>query len=408
MNLRGWIGSFAVLAAMALGACDKMDRKKEGGGGGGTGTATGTDKDKPQPTGPIVIGHFASMTGSEATFGKSTDNGIRLALAARNKAGGVKGRQVSLETLDDAGKTSEAGTAVTRLINDSGAVAILGEVASSLSLAGGEVAQKRGVPMITPSSTNPTVTQIGDKIFRVCFLDDFQGWVMAKFASEDLKATKAALLFEQTSAYSKGLGEYFKSAFTAMGGKVTSEQAYSKGDQDLSAQLQSIKNSGAEVVVLPGYYSDVGTIIRQARKLGIKAPFLGGDGWDSDELAKIAGDSIEGDYYSNHYGTSEDRPEVKTFVEEYQKAYGSMPDGLAALGYDAALLLFDAMDRAPSLSGNDLAAAIAATKDFKGVTGTFSIDENRDAKKSAVIIQYKGGERTLVKRITPDGFTPAE
>jgi branched-chain amino acid transport system substrate-binding protein len=407
VNLRGWIGSLAVFAAMALGACDKMDRKKDNGGGGGTGTATGTGTAKPE-TGTIVIGHFASMTGSEATFGKSTDNGIRLALAARNKAGGVKGRQIALETLDDAGKTSEAGTAVTRLINDSHAVAILGEVASSLSLAGGEVAQKRGVPMITPSSTNPTVTQIGDKIFRVCFLDDFQGWVMAKFASEDLKATKAALLFEQTSAYSKGLGEYFTSAFTKMGGKVTTQQAYSKGDQDLSAQLQTIKNSGAEVVVLPGYYSDVGTIIRQARKLGIKAPFLGGDGWDSDELAKIAGDSIEGDYYSNHYATSEDRPEVKTFVADYQAAYGAMPDGLAALGYDAALLLFDAMDRAASLGGNDLAAAIADTTDFKGVTGTFSIDENRDAKKSAVIIKYVKGERTLVKRITPDGFTPAE
>ena len=192
-----------------------------------------------------------------------------------------------------------------------------------------------------------------------------------------------------------------------MGGKVVSEGAYSKGDQDLSAQLQTIKGSGAEIIVLPGYYTDVGNIIRQARKLDIKAPFLGGDGWDSDELPKIAGDAIEGDYYTNHYATSEERPEVKEFVEAYKAKYnGALPDGLAALGYDAARLLFDAMDRADSLDGKTLAAAIAATKDFQGVTGTFSIDKNRDASKSAVVLQMKGGQRTMVKRIDTTGFTP--
>jgi branched-chain amino acid transport system substrate-binding protein len=355
-----------------------------------------------------VIGHFASMTGSEATFGISTDNGIRLALEERNAAGGVKDRKLTVVTLDDAGKTSEAGTAVTRLINDSDAVAILGEVASKLSLAGGEVAQNNGVPMITPSSTNPTVTELGDMIFRVCFLDDFQGWVMAKFAHEDLKATKAALIFDQASPYSKGLGEYFKSAFTKMGGQVVGEQAYTAGDQDVSAQLQSIKGSSPDVIVLPGYYTDVGNIIRQARKLGITAPFLGGDGWDSDELAKIGGDAINGSYYANHYGTEEPRPEVSNFVQKYKTKYGALPDGLAALGYDAALLLFDAMDRAPSLGGKDLAAAIAATKDFKGVTGTFSIDGNRNAKKSAVIIKYEDGVRKLVKRIEPEAGAPGQ
>ncbi len=404
MNLSGWIGTkvFAVLSVVALaaGGCKGMDRKKEG---EGTDNSGGKDA-----KGAIVIGHFGSMTGSEATFGKSTDNGIRLAAKFRNAAGGVKGRKIEIATADDRGSTTEAGTAVTRLINTDNAVAILGEVASTLSLAGGEVAQAAGIPMITPSSTNPTVTQTGDMIFRVCFLDDFQGWVMAKFAAEDLKAKKAAILIEQTSDYSKGLAGYFKTAFTKMGGTVVVETAYSKGDQDLSAQLQSVKASNPDVIVLPGYYTDVGNIIRQARKQDIKAPFLGGDGWDSDELAKIAGDSIEGDYYSNHYATSEERPEVKEFVEAYQKEYGALPDGLAALGYDAARLLFDAMDRAASLDGKTLAAAIAATKDFKGVTGTFSIDENRDAKKSAVMIQYKGGERTMVKRIETEGFTPAQ
>jgi len=399
VNLRGWIA--IIVAALFLGAfagCKKPELKAEG--------ATTDNSGGKDAKGAIVIGHFASMTGSEATFGKSTDNGIRLALDARNKAGGVKGRKVEVKTIDDAGKTSEAGTAVTRLINDNNAVAILGEVASTLSLAGAEVAQAAGVPMISPSSTNPTVTEKGDMIFRVCFLDDFQGWVMAKFAAEDLKLTKAAVLIEQTSDYSKGLAQYFKAAFEKSGGKVVAESAYSKGDQDLSAQLQTIKGSGAELIVLPGYYTDVGNIIRQARKLDIKVPFLGGDGWDSDELAKIADTSIEGDYYSNHYATSEERPEVKEFVDAYKAKYNALPDGLAALGYDAARLLFDAMDRADALDGKTLAAAIAATKDFKGVTGTFSIDKNRDAQKSAVIIQYKAGERTMVKRIETEGFAP--
>lgn len=393
MNLNTWRGLACALLAgvvVVVAACDKG--KKDGGGGGG------------QPsTGAIVIGHFASMTGPQATFGISTDNAIKLAIKEKNAKGGVKGRKVELVTIDDAGKQSEAATAVTRLINDHKAVAILGEVASSLSLAGGPIAQKAKVPMISPSSTNPDVTDVGDYIFRVCFLDDFQGWVDAKFAKENLKATKAAILYDQAQAYSSGLADYFEKAFKEMGGTIVTKQAYTGGNLEISSQLQSIKGSGAEVVFLPGYYSDAGTIIRKAREAGITTPFLGGDGWDSEELPKIAGDAINGNYFSNHYAPEEDRPEVKNFVESYKKEYGSTPDGLAALGYDAALVLFDAMERAPSLSGKDLRDAIAATKNFTGVTGTFSIDENRNAEKSAVIIEYKGGMQTMAARIaSPD------
>jgi branched-chain amino acid transport system substrate-binding protein len=376
--------------------CAACDKGKGGGGGGGGGTGTGGS----QPaSGSIVIGHFASMTGPQATFGISTDQAIRLAIKERNEKGGVKGRKIQLVTIDDAGKQSEAATAVTRLISDHKAVAVLGEVASSLSLAGGPIAQKAKIPMISPSSTNPDVTDVGDYIFRVCFLDDFQGWVDAKFAKDDLKATKAAILYDQAQAYSSGLADYFEKAFKAMGGTIVTKQAYTGGNLEISSQLQSIKGAGAQVVFLPGYYSDAGTIIRKAKEAGITVPFLGGDGWDSEELPKIAGDAINGHYFSNHYAPEEDRPEVKNFVEKYKKEYGSTPDGLAALGYDAALVLFDAMERAPSLDGKTLRDAIAQTKNFTGVTGTFSIDENRNAMKSAVVVKYEGGKQTMAARI---------
>ncbi len=399
MNLSGWHGHWvrtliATLVVVGVAtACGKKD--KDAGAGGGSGAA------KPA-TGAIVIGHFASMTGPQATFGISTDRAIRLAIKERNAKGGVKGRQVELVTIDDAGKQSEAATAVTRLINDHAAVAILGEVASSLSLAGGPIAQKAKIPMISPSSTNPDVTDVGDYVFRVCFLDDFQGWVGAKFARENLKATKAAIIYDQGQAYSSGLADYFEKAFKEMGGQIVTRQAYTGGNLEISSQLQAVKGAGAEVVYLPGYYSDAGTIIRKARDAGITAPFLGGDGWDSEELPKIAGDAINGNYFSNHYAPEEDRPEVKNFVEKYQAEYQSTADGLAALGYDAALVLFDAMDRAPSLSGKDLRDAIAATKNFTGVTGTFSIDKNRNPMKSAVIVEYKGGKQTMAARVAQD------
>src|SRR5262249_856586 len=214
-----WQGLRSVLLALSLIAFGACDKGKKDGGGGGSAPASGS----------IVIGHFASMTGPQATFGISTDQAIRLALKERNAKGGVKGRKVELVTIDDAGKQSEAATAVTRLINDHKAVAVLGEVASSLSLAGGPIAQKSKVPMISPSSTNPDVTDVGDYVFRVCFLDDFQGWVDAKFAKENLKATKAAILYDQAQAYSSGLADYFDKAFKELGGTVVTKQAYTGG-----------------------------------------------------------------------------------------------------------------------------------------------------------------------------------
>ena len=352
----------------------------------------------------IVIGHYASMSGGKATFGTSTDNGIKLAVDEINAAGGINGKKVRLITYDDKGEAKEAGPAVTRLITRDNVHAVLGEVASSISLVGAPVCQQYQVPMISPSSTNEQVTEIGDMIFRVCFIDPFQGRVCAKFAreSEKLKAESAAIFYDQSSAYSTGLMKQFEKAFTEMGGKVTSKQTYKEGDQDFNAQLTSIRAAKPDVIFVPGYYTEVGTIARQARKLDIKAPLLGGDGWDSDQLSKIGGDAINGSFYSNHYSRQDPSEAVQGFIEKYKKQYNAVPDGLAALGYDAAKLLFEAMQRAPSLDGPTLAKAIADTKNFQGVTGNISIDENRNAVKPAVMLEMKDGEPTYVATIQPE------
>jgi branched-chain amino acid transport system substrate-binding protein len=356
---------------------------------------------KDPGTGPIVVGHFGSMTGSEATFGQSTDKGVRLAIDERNAAGGVHGRKIELITIDDAGKSQEAGTAVTRLITEHHVRAILGEVASSLSKAGGAVAQKYRVPMVSPSSTNESVTQIGNMIFRVCFIDGFQGYVVAKFARDDLHAQRVGVLYDQQQAYSKGLAKEFDHAFRALGGTITTSQAYTGGDVDLSAQLQSLKDTAPEAIFLPGYYTDAGNIARQARKLGITVPLLGGDGWDSEKLTEIGGDAIEGSYYANHYSFEDTRPAVQNFVHKFKARYGEVPDGLAALGYDAALVLFDAMDRAKSLDGGDLAEAIAETKGFPAVTGIITLDKNRNPVKSAVMLKVKNGKPHYEATVDP-------
>lgn len=358
-------------------------------------SATAVAQDKS----PIVIGHYASMTGSEATFGVSTDNGIKLAVEEINAAGGINGRQIKLITYDDQGKAQEAATVVTRLITQDKVVAILGEVASSRSIAGGQIAQKNGIPMITPSSTNPAVTEIGEFISRICYTDDLQGKAAAKFAAENLKVKTAAVLFNRQQAYSKGLAEEFKKAFTKMGGKLTTEQSYGDGDADFSAQIGAIRDGKPEVIFVPGYYTDAANIAIQMRKAGVNAPLIGGDGWDSVELGKIGGKAVEGSYFCNHYAPDQNSPEVTDFVKKYKAKHNETPDALAALGYDVAKMLFDSMGRAKSLGGKDLAAAINSTKNFKGVTGSITIDADRNAVKPLVMVQVKNGMPTFVTMI---------
>lgn len=353
-------------------------------------------------SGEILVGHYASMTGPEATFGQSTDKAIRLAIDEINEKGGVNGRKAKVITYDDKGETREAGSAVTRLVTNDRVVAVLGEVASGLSLVGGPICQENGVPMISPSSTNPKVTEIGDMIFRVCFIDPFQGWVCAKFATENLKAKKAAILYDQVAPYAVGLQDAFDKAFTKLGGQIVAKETYQKGDPDFSAQLTKIRAAQPDVVFIPGYYTDVGNIAIQARKLGVTVPLLGGDGWDSEELGKIAGKSIDGCYYSNHYAPEDPNPRVQDFIRKYKEKHGSVPDGLAALGYDAARILCDAIRRAGSTEGSKIAAELSKIKDFDGVTGKISIDKNRNAVKPAVMLEMKDGSPKYVTTIAPD------
>jgi branched-chain amino acid transport system substrate-binding protein len=353
------------------------------------------------PADEIRIGYYASLSGSEATFGQSTDNAIHLAVEEVNRAGGIHGKQVRLITYDDRGDAKEAGTAVTRLINLDLVVAVLGEVASGLSLAGAPVCQENGIPMVTPSSVAPEITAVGDRIFRVCFTNTFQAYACAKFTRENLKAQTAAILYDQKLPYSVGLADEFEKQFTKMGGRILSRLSYQEGDQDFSAQLTSIRGSGPDVVFIPGYYTDVANIAVQAHKVGIRVTLVGGDGWDSAKLTEIGGDAIEGAYFASHYYPQDPSPRVQEFLKNYQKQFGSPPDAMAALGFDAARIVCAAIEKAPTESGADVAAALASTKNFDGVTGRISIDRDRNAVKPAIILQVKHGVPTRVATIEP-------
>jgi len=350
----------------------------------------------------IVIGNYGSMTGSEATFGLSTRDGILLAMEQLNAQGGINGKKVELKVYDNQGKPEEARLSVEKLINVDNVVAILGEVASTRSLAAAPVAQQYKVPMISPSSTNPEVTKKGDYIFRVCFIDPFQGSVMAKFAFNSLKLKKAVILRDSKSDYSVGLADYFIKTFTTeLTGSIVADEKYQSGDVDFKAQLTSIKGKDFDFIFLPGYYTEVGLLARQARELGITKPILGGDGWDSPTLFEVGGDALNNTYISNHFSPDDPRPEVVAYVKTYKERFGVVPDGLSSAGYDAANVLFAAMKKAPSLKGEDLRNAIADTKNFPGVTGLLSLNENRDAVKSAVILKIENGKFNYLETVNP-------
>lgn len=349
----------------------------------------------------IKVGAYFSMTGDIATFGQSSVNAIRLAVDEINASGGVLGKKLDLIVEDTQSKQDGAAAAVQKLISQNNVDVILGEVASSNSMAAAPISQKNQVPMISPSSTNPAVTQTGDYIFRVCFIDPFQGYVMAKFAKENLKFKKAALLVDQSCDYCKGLAQYFKETWTKEGGEIIAEEAYFQKDTDFKGQLTNIKGKNPELIFVPGYYTEVGLIAKQARQLGIKVPLLGGDGWDSPKLLEIGGKDIEGGYFSNHYSVEANTPKIKAFVEEYQKIHGEIPDSLSALAYDAVYVMADAYNRAGKVDKQALRDALAATNDFDGVTGRITINQDRNADKSAVVLQIKGGKYTYVTTIEP-------
>jgi branched-chain amino acid transport system substrate-binding protein len=349
----------------------------------------------------IPVGEFASLTGGNATFGQSAHNGTALAIDELNSNGGELGRKLHLITEDDRSTSGEPANIVRKLISSDKVVAVLGEVASSKSLEAAPICQSSQIPMISPASTNPKVTEVGDYVFRVCFIDPFQGTVMAKFALNTLQAKRVAILTDVKQDYSQGLAQYFKEYFTSHGGQITSEKSYSSGDKDFRAQLTAMKGDKPDAIFVPGYYTEVGLIARQARSLGIKAPLLGGDGWDSPELVPIGGSALEGDYFSNHFSTQNQSEVVQGFIKKYQAKYGAMPDAMSALGYDSANILGDAIKRAGTTEGDKLRDAIAATKDFTGVTGQITLDANRNASKPAVILEVKDKAFKYITTVAP-------
>lgn len=344
-------------------------------------------------TGDILIGMYGSLTGDGASFGQSSRDGTELAVEELNAAGGVLGgRKFRLLVEDDQSKPEEASNAVTKLITQDKVIALLGEVASRRSLAAAPIAQRYQIPMITPASTNERVTQVGDYIFRVCFIDPFQGEVLAKFAFNDLKARRVALLKDIQQDYSVGLANAIQEQFTKLGGQVIDPVSYTTGDADFKAVLTQVRAQKPDVVFVTGYYPEVAIIVRQARELGLTMPLLGGDGWVGDAL-KNGREALNNSYISNHYSADNPDAIVQNFVKSYRAKFNKEPDAMAALAYDAVKVLADALTRAQSTEGPKLREALA-NADVPGVTGRLKMNPMRNVDKPAVIqeVIYSNGE----------------
>ncbi len=354
----------------------------------------------------IKIGLVAPLTGDVKTFGESTKNGFLLAIEEANAQGGINGRQIKTFIQDDKNDPTEAQNAGSKLINQDGVKLIIGSVSSKCSIPLAQTCQDASVVMITPTSTNPKVTirddgSRKDFIFRACFIDPFQGKVAAKFALENLKAKTTAILYDVGNDYVKGLAEFYRDNFTQGGGQVLVYESYQKDDTDFSALLTKIKQADPDILYIPDYYNKVGLIAKQARQLGINSILMGGDGWDSPEMLKIAGDAIVGGYFTNHYSPNDPRPEVQEWVKKYLAKYGSNPDALATLGYDATCLLLEAIKKANSDNSVKVKEALQGIKDFISVSGRISLDEFGNPIKSAVILKYTKTGQEYVATVNP-------
>jgi len=356
----------------------------------------------------IKIGVVYELTGSTASFGTAAANGAKLAFKEINANGGVLGKQIQIAVADNKGEPSESSNAMTKVISQDKVIAVTGFTTSSNGIAGSTVAEANKIPFVAAATTNPKVTldentgKVKNYTFRVCFIDPFQGTVGANFVLNSLKAKNAAIMIDNSSDYSKGLSKFFKDAFTKGGGTVAIEEAYLQNDQDFKTVLTKIKATNPDVIYVPGYYGEVGKIIKQAREIGITVPFVGGDGWDSPKLAEIGGaDALNNTFFTNHYSVEDNSPKSKAFLDAFQKEYGQVPDAMAVLGYDAAYALVDAIKRANSTDSEKIREALAATKDFQGVTGALTLNATHDAIKSAVIIEMKNGKQVYKETVKP-------
>ena len=345
---------------------------------------------KSSTTDEIPIGAYLSLSGPDSTFGTDTKEGIEQAVAEQNAAGGIKGKKVKVIYEDDKSTTQEASLKVRQLIDRDKVVALLGEVASSRSLAGGLIANTSHVPMVTPSSTAVEVTQGREWVFRTCFTDDAQGEVAARFVKNEMKKQKVGVFYAAQDTYSSGLAKSFREEFKKLGGEIVVDKGYQKGETTFRTYLSELKAANPEIIFVPNYYNEMVVIARQAKEVGIAgSTFVGGDGWDSANLVEGAGTELEGAYFTNHYAPDVPWPNSKKFLDTYRAKYKHDPSSLAAQGYDAARLLFDAIGRAKEITPDAIRAALAETKDFQGATGTMSMDKDRNANKPIVVVQIK-------------------
>lgn len=354
----------------------------------------------------IVIGHVAPLTGDIKTFGESTKNGFQIAIEEANQSGGLLGRPIRTVIVDDKNDPTEASNAAAKLINQDRIHFIVGSVSSKCSIPLSEIAQSNRVLMITPTSTNPKVTVREDGtrkdfVFRACFTDPFQGAAASRIAREQFHAQRVAVLYDVGNDYVKGLAEFFRDAFRQAGGEIVAYESYAKDDVDFSALLTKVKAQNPDLIFIPDYYNKVGLVAKQARQMGLAAQLLGGDGWDSPEMTKIAGDAIEGGVFTNHYSPQDPRPEVQTWVAKYEAKYGGKPDALATLAYDATLLMLEAIRRAGADDPVKVRDALAAIRDFRSVSGSITFDRDGNPVKAVAVLQYHNGEQTFMNSIAP-------
>ena len=368
---------------------------------------TGCGGDKKVSGDTIKIGGNLEMTGGSASYGKSAQNGIKLAIDAANANGGVLGKKLELVVADNKSEAAEATNAMQKLIAQDKVIAVIGPNLSSASIAATSINTSAKVLAITPMGTNPNVTvdkdgKTKDFMFRACFIDPFQGTVMATFAKDNLKAKNVAILVDNSSDYAKGLAQFFKAAFTKGGGNIAAEESYLQKDTDFKATLTKIKASNPDMIYIPGYYQEVGMIVKQAREMGLNVPMAGGDGWDSAKLPEIASKAaLNNTYFSSLYSPDDDSKLNKDFVAAYQKAYNEKPDVFAALAYDSALLVINAIKSANALDTVKIKDAMAKTAGFTGVSGNVTFNEQHNPVKSAVIIEYKDGAQVFKTKINP-------
>jgi branched-chain amino acid transport system substrate-binding protein len=362
---------------------------------------------KPVEDNKVRLGAFMSLTGDTAQYGISALNGMRMAVEEANGAGGAAGRRIELIVQDTRSDAVETEVVVRRLAQEAHVHALIGEVVSSRSLAAARVAQAERVPMLTPSATSPEVTAQGDFIFRSCYTDTFQGAAIAHFAAGALGARRAAVLLDQDQRYSVELARYIREEFARQGGEVVVEQEYREGAADFSVQLAEVGASKPDVIFIPGYYLEAGLLARQAKQIGIDAPLIGGDGWDSPRLYEIGGQALAGDFFSSHFSAEDPDPQVQRFVADYRRLFGSTPDSFAATSYDAARIMLAAIARAPSLERTAIRDSLAATRDFPGVTGNVTFNAERNALKPVVVIRIgDNGKQSVESHVRPEDLAP--